>query len=76
MLQGRCAVWVAPPAEDAEEGEEEERQPSEEEAEEGPAPLTTLDNDAELPAGGKPWAAALSSDIPGLKHKVRPHRLD
>lgn len=71
LVQGRCAVYVAPPPEEAEEGEEEEHQPTEEEAEESPAPLTTLDNDAELPTGGKPWAVALSSDIPGLKHKVR-----
>lgn len=63
--QGRCAVWRPEPPED----QEEEPEPTEEESEEGPALLTTADQDAEV-AGGPAWTPVTSSAVSGTKFQA------
>lgn len=48
---------------------EEAPEPTEEEAEQGPEPLSTLDKDAEV-EGGEAWTPLFSSTNSGVKNQV------
>ncbi|CAD7696505.1 unnamed protein product [Ostreobium quekettii] len=63
--QGRCQPHVREPPE----GEEEEFVPTEEEQEQGPEPLATLENDAEVNAGPA-WTPLYSSHNENVKYQV------
>lgn len=54
---------------EAAEGEE-APEPTEEESEQGPEPLSTLDKDAEV-EGGEAWTPLFSSTNSGVKNQVR-----
>lgn len=63
--QGRCTIHTP----EAEEDGEEEVELTEEEAEEGPALLTAIENDAML-EWSRPWTVISSSANPQIKHQV------
>lgn len=50
---------------------EEAPEPTEEEAEQGPEPLSTLDKDTEV-QGGEAWTPLFSSTNSGVKNQVDP----
>lgn len=56
---------------EAAEGEE-APEPTEEESEQGPEPLSTLDKDAEV-EGGEAWTPLFSSTNSGVKNQVEHH---
>jgi len=62
-MQGRCVVWTP------ERDEEEEVEPTEEEAEEGPPVLAEVAEDGPV-FGGPAWTAVESSQSAGVKFKV------
>ncbi|KAL3137432.1 hypothetical protein ABBQ32_006953 [Trebouxia sp. C0010 RCD-2024] len=62
--QGRTTVFMK----EAAEGEE-APEPTEEESEQGPEPLSTLDKDAEV-EGGEAWTPLFSSTNSGVKNQV------
>ena len=63
--QGRCQLHVREPPE----GEEDGFELTEEEQEEGPDSLATLDNDAEV-NGGSAWSPLYSSSNENIKYQV------
>jgi len=63
MLTGRTTVFTK----EAPEGEE-APEPTEEESEQGPEPLSTLDKDTE--EGGEAWTPLFSSTNSGVKNQV------
>ena len=64
MLTGRTTVFTK----EAPEGEE-APEPTEEESEQGPEPLSTLDKDTEV-EGGDAWTPLFSSTNSGVKNQV------
>jgi hypothetical protein len=64
MLTGRTTVFTK----EAPEGEE-AAEPTEEESEQGPEPLSTLDKDTEV-EGGDAWTPLFSSTNSGVKNQV------
>lgn len=70
--QGRCSLFVPEPEthEESEEEAEEETSKAEEEPEQSPEILSSVENDADMSSGSKPWSISFSSSIKGLKHRV------
>lgn len=64
FVTGRTTVF----AKEAAEGEE-APEPTEEESEQGPEPLSTLDKDVEV-EGGEAWTPVFSSTNSGVKNQV------
>ena len=64
VVTGRTTVFTKEVPEGEEAGE-----PTEEESEQGPEPLSTLDKDAEV-EGGEAWTPLLSSTNTGVKNQV------
>ena len=64
MLTGRTTVFTK----EAPEGEE-APEPTEEESEQGPEPLSTLEKDTEV-EGGEAWTPLFSSTNSGVKNQV------
>lgn len=69
--QGRCSLYVPEvEGQESEEEIEEDTPKAAEEHEESPDPLTSVDNDADILNGIKPWSVSFSSTIKGLKHQI------
>ncbi|KAJ9522652.1 hypothetical protein QJQ45_019729, partial [Haematococcus lacustris] len=64
--QGRCELFKREPPE----GEEDTWEPSLEEQEEGPEPLSSLEQDAPLADGSPAWAPLVSSSSEGVKFQI------